>query len=291
MINKKLISTSLPVSVGLLLAVYCFMFAPTASAAAPRVYLERVGSFGVRVLLDSDEPVNAYDIQIAFDRSVVTIDSLDASRSIVTVVPAPISSYDGVIPIKGGSTKAFSGTRGELLSFTLKPLTTGVVEFVVSKAEAYLADGKGTKLALQSASLPMRVTSASLLAYTEAEQSGLLGPEDREPPQITTIEIQANPLNYGERLVVFQAMDKETGVARYEARERSWLAWSAWRTAFNPYPLDPGAWQIQIKAVDYNNNIALATVYQLGNALWKTVVGIVLLALILFGIRALVKRK
>jgi hypothetical protein len=105
------------------------------------------------------------------------------------------------------------------------------------------------------------------------------------------VEIQANPLQYGERLLVFQAMDKETGVARYEARERSWLTWSDWREAFNPFPLNASAWEIQIKAVDYNDNFALATVYQLSNAIWKAAACIIILGLVLLGIKKLRKKK
>lgn len=261
------------------------------AVTSPRVYFERVGNFGVRLLIDSDEPVNAYDIHAKFNTSIAGVDAIDASRSIVTVLPAPIKTDDGEIIIRGGSTQAFSGTRGELLTIQLKPKSTGVIDFTVTEATAYRANGEGTPLTLQKGVLSLRVTRDSIIAYEHAKANGLLSASDNVPPQITTIEIQGNPLRYGERLVVFQAMDKETGIARYEARERSWLTWSAWREAFNPYPPDPGAWEIQIKAIDYNNNFALATVYQLGNAIWKALVSILLLALLLLGIKALIRGR
>jgi len=273
----------------LLLASYFII--PVSAAPIPRVYLERVGNFGARVLIDSPEPVNAYDIRITFDESIVNIESIDTSRSIVTVLPSPMTAKGGEIIIKGGGTQPFSGSGGELITVQLKPVNSGVVQFEISNATAYRADGTGAPLALSTGSLPLRVTSASMLAYVEAKANGLTDSGDKKPPQITTIEIQANPLQYGERLVVFQAMDKETGIARYEARERSWLTWSAWRDAFNPYPLDSGAWAVQIKAIDYNNNFALATVYQLGNAIWKGAVSIILLVCLVFGIRALRKNR
>ncbi len=293
--NKKIVlvrnNSSFLASFLLIILLTSFFVLPKALAAEPRVYLERVGNFGARVFLDSPVPVNAYDIRISYDGSIASIDSVDTSRSIVTVLPAPIQTSNNEILIRGGSPQPFSGARGELLTIQLKPIATGVLQFTVTKATAYQADGAGTPLALETGSLPLRVTTGSMVAYKEALENGFINPTDNKPPELALVEIQANPLQYGERLLVFQAMDKESGVARYEARERSWFTWSTWREALNPFPINPGAWEIQLKAIDYNDNFALATVYQLGSAIWKVLICILVLGVALLGIKALRKAK
>lgn len=272
---KELMKISLAITAFFVICNLCFVI--SVRAAEPRVYFERSGNFGLRVLIDSEAPVNAYDIEIAYNEAVAQIETFDTSKSVVTVLPQPISVRDGRIVIKGGSTQAFSGNGGELLALTLRPISEGILQMAVLRGTAYQADGAGTPLGLAGGQFALRVTPDSFAAY---EQSRVVLAEslDSEPPKIATVSVEENPLNYGERLVVFTAFDQQSGVARYEARDLLWFRWSPWRPAVNPYPVTPGAWAIQLKAIDYSGNTSLATVYQFGNAIWK--VGIALIVAI-----------
>lgn len=263
---------------------------PAKAAVSNRIYFERTGAFGIKVLIASDNPINAYDIRLQFDPALVAIESLDTSHSIVTVTPQPIRIVDNQIVIKGGSTSAFSGSAGELLTLFLKPVNAGDFEFTVAKATVYAADGKGTAVTTAGEHFAIRVTPETFIAYA-ASKAAAPATEDIEPPTILIAEVKENPLNYGERLLVFQATDEASGISRYEARDREWFTWSNWRQAFNPYPIGESAWQIQLKAIDNNGNTTLASVYQFNNALLKIVLIIILLGATLYGLLTLLKRK
>jgi hypothetical protein len=273
------------------LAALSLFFVLTATAAEPaRVYLERVGNFGVRILIDTaNRPVNAYDVEVTYNADIADIESVDTSRSIVTVLPQPIKAAAGKIIIKGGSTSAFTGSAGELATVTLAPVAEGIVQFEVKKAVAYIADGSGAPLALAPGSLPLRVTQASFAVYQQSKVVASKG--DVVAPSITVAAIEDNPLHYGERLLVFQGSDTGTGVAKYEARDRSWLLWSDWREAVNPYPVDRGVWAIQLRAIDNNGNATLATIYQFGAAIWKAVLGLIIIAVVLGGLFTVRKKR
>ena len=275
-----------------LISLLMMVSGPAAAQVAPRVYLEREGAFGIRLLIDSSVSVNAYNVRVTYDSTIVEIASVDTSHSIATILPQPIIAAGGQIRVRGGSTTAFQGTAGILATFLLKPVGEGVAEFIVTEAVAYQADGSGVPLALdQAAPLPLRITPGTFTSYAQAQASGAVSVSDIEAPKIIVAAVQENPLNYGEHLLVFQAKDEQSGVARYEARDKSWFAWSAWREAVNPYPIGSGAWAVQLKAVDNRGNFALATVYQFGNAIWKAGLMVVLLGIILMSWLSTRKKK
>lgn len=253
--------------------------------SGPRIQLVRDGNFGVRILVHAPDPVNAYDVELSYDESLVAIEEVNTANSIISVLPRPIRAAGGGIVIKGGSTTPFQGEAGELARIKLRPVGEGVALFSVVKAVAYAADGAGTLVALTTEPFGLRVTPGSFIAYEQALPE-LAASRDQSPPEITTAVIEENPLQFGERLLVFAAKDQETGVARYEARDRAWITWSPWREALNPYPVGDDAWAIQLKAVDNGGNASLATVYQFENALGKILVvllsGILLYACTVF---------
>jgi hypothetical protein len=269
------------------------VFAGAASARAaesPRIYIERVGSFGATVFIDSETPVNAYNIAIRYNPAIVEIERIDTSDSLITITPRPFTFGRGEILLRGGSTSAFSGTRGVLASFSLRPISEGVVVFNVTEAIAYTADGTGEPLALAHKELPLRVTADSFSAYGEARKELAIA-SDVQPPVLTDIRVAENPLEQSGRLIVFAAADNESGVSRYEARDREWLAWSPWRTAVNPYPITDGAWSVQLKAIDNDGNATLATVYNAGPALYKGLGLLVLAWLVIKGFRMLLRQR
>ncbi len=245
-------------------AAYCLVSAISVNAQAlPRVYLERVGQFGLQILLDAPDPVNAYNIAVRYDPAVAEIEKVVMVNSIVTILPRPVRAARGQIEIKGGGTIPFIGNRGVLATMQLRPISAGVSSFVVEQALVYRADGTGTALAAERAALQLSVTPATFLAYESQSTE-----PDHAPPVFTQTEVRDNPLRYGERLVVFDAHDNESGIEHFEERERAWLSWSPWRLASNPFVVDPGVWHVQLRAVDLAGNAALASVYELGIGFW-----------------------
>lgn len=272
----------------LLSSMFYFLTSAITAAEGSRVDLKREGMFGVRVLLESREPVNAYDIVLLYDQNLVAVDGVDLGGSIMTVQPMPIKAEQGKIIIKGGSTVPFAGEQGVIASIRFRPLTEGSFSVVVDTADIYKADGQGTKQLAERTMLPLSVTRGSIESY--ARVSGDI--RDTVPPVIVAAVIEENPLQYGEQMVIFAATDEGSGIARYEARDRSWFNWSDWREVSLPYPIDKGVWSVQLKALDYAGNDALATVYELRGAL-KKFGGLFVLLIILVGllIRSISRRR
>jgi hypothetical protein len=273
------------------LACYFSISVARAEVSSPRVYIERVGSFGAKIFIDTAVPVNAYNVSIRYNPAIVEVDRVNTSESLITITPRPFSFGGGAIMLRGGSTNSFSGERGVLAELSLRPVGKGVVVFDVVEAIAYTADGTGNPIALAHESVPLRVTADSFGAYDNAREQLAIVDADVVPPVLIDIRVAENPLAQSGRLIVFAATDKDSGVARYEARDREWLSWSSWREAVNPYPVESGAWSVQLKAIDNDGNATLATVYNAGPALYKGLGLLTLAWLVLRGVRFLVRRR
>ncbi len=276
----------------LLFTSFFFAFSSArAATAGPRVYIERVGAFGAQILIDSETPVNAYAVSIRYNPAIVEVDRVKTSESLITITPRPFEFGNGSIVLRGGSTSPFSGERGILAELSLRPVGEGVVIFDIVDATAYTADGTGNPIALSHEELPLRVTADSFGSYGEASRQLAITTADILPPVLIDIRVAENPLSAGSRLIVFAASDDDSGVSRYEARDKVWLSWSPWRAAVNPYPVDDGAWSVQLKAIDNEGNATLATIYNAGPAFYKGLGLIVLAWLILRGGQLLLRRR
>src|SRR5271155_4662922 len=76
-----------------------------------------VGSaFPVKLLIDSDEPVNAYAFTVNFSPSALRLFDTNNANSLITVWRGdPKASQTGTVLVRGGSISPFKGQGGELL--------------------------------------------------------------------------------------------------------------------------------------------------------------------------------
>jgi hypothetical protein len=249
------------------------------AAASPRISITQSSNFSMRISVSSDEPVNAYDLTIAYDPELVAIDRVDTSHSIITIAPVPIKAANGKIVIKGGSGQAFVGSDGELATLYLRPIVAGVMQWELVRGRVYKADGTGEELAAGFNSSPLSVTQASLTRYAQTQL-----PVDQEAPKIIAARVEENPIEETPPMVVLDAQDAQSGVSEYRARTISWVTWSQWQQATNPYPLAGGEWAIEIAAVDNSANVATQVIYRPGVAALKGSIVLLAFAAILFAI-------
>ncbi|MBI4094510.1 MAG: hypothetical protein HY436_01750, partial [Candidatus Liptonbacteria bacterium] len=207
-----------------------FSFDANASEAAPDSILV------VRLLVASAAPLNAYRLILRYPPQLLTLMKFDNSRSLITVWQSPPAvSQGGTIELVGGSTEPFSGANGELGAFVFRAAAEGEARITADSAEAYIADGKGTKAESRTAPLVLRIAPDAPLIYEETKV-------DNAPPSVEFIALIADPFNPSQKLLSFNVKDAETGVGETRVRTRTFLAWSEWRRAQNPVALAKTVW-------------------------------------------------
>jgi hypothetical protein len=258
---------------GAALSLACFAsLAAPSHAATPNVFVEfepaapvAGAEFIARVFVASDQPLNGYELVVSFVPNDAELIRTDTSRSLIDVWPKqPTVHVGGLVRWSGASIEPFSGERGELLALRLRALpgATHTVVNVSRETALYLANGKGTKIA---------VPSREFAAQFGGAPSGGPLPEtdelshDTTPPEIPFIALENDPITAGQKFLSFQTNDRESGVAQIEARTRSWFFWSAWHPTRNPDALTAGVWETQVRVTDHAGNVSLAVVRD-----WRT---------------------
>ena len=262
------------------------MTASAQSSSDVRVYFQSVGldktaasTFRVNIYVDSRVAINAYEIDFKFPEELLTYLRADTAGSIINVMPEDIfADASGRVYIRGGSTTAFSGVGGLLASLYFKPkrIGSGTIGFI--SATVHMADGKGTTLlpvAYQSdlsitglAEVSENVTNIPIDVESDSAEVKLVT-YDNSPPEITFARLARNPFDEAEWLIVFEGTDKESGISHFLVRERQWFMLSEYQRAINPYSITPGAWAIELTAVDNFGNETSQTFYRFDALLYK----------------------
>ncbi len=259
-----------------LFSIFCFLNQVKA-AAAPQIYFQtpkenyNLGDeITVAIFINSVEPVNALQVELGFSANTLDFESFNTNDSIVELWRAsPILLGGGIARLEGGIPKSFSGKNGEVAKLIFKAKEGGAAELFFRTANIYAADGLGTLLETQV--LPLHIA-----VFDTASQN--LNLEDKTPPNIVDLEVTKTPIE-GQKIVVFKAEDKESGLKMALIRTRSWLTWSKWQIAFNPVGLTAGVWSFQFEAVDNQGNSAFRTVYVPEAITRKAIYGILLFGL------------
>ncbi|MBP6926439.1 MAG: hypothetical protein KBB70_01950 [Candidatus Pacebacteria bacterium] len=220
-------------------------------------------TFTVPVLLRSPGiAVNAFDVTVSYPENIQFIGS-DEGGSIVTLwVEKPIAgisnpnttvSFSGTIPtgfteIQNPLTKTKS--PGLLTKLIFKTNTEGVGE-ISGKVKLYADDGQGTLVSSNGFSLNIAVdaeTEATKYVWT-----------DTVLPEVFTPAVMKDELAYnGKYVLVFNAIDKDSGISTYEVREGD----GKWKNATSPFLLrDQGLHStIVIRATDKAGNVRMVTI-------------------------------
>ncbi len=240
--------------------------------------------FSVAVLADSKNLINAFDIEIEYPVSILEFISFNNANSIIEFwVKNPQTDEAGIVKFQGGTSKGFSGDSGELVKLNFRAKKENSANMAFKKADAYLADGLGTLSQTTVKNLNLEVSAnAALLALVDIN--------DKKPPVILNAEIAENPAA-NSRLVIFNAVDKESGLKTVFMRSRKWLFWDKWLSVSNPALLNPGVWTAQLKAVDNGDNSTTETIYiwpELGK---KTATAFVLALLVILFVKLLFRKK
>lgn len=169
------------------------------------------------------------------------------------------SSSQYRIDFSGGLPGGYSGSSGTIFTFVLKVKKAGSDEVDLDGLKAYLNDGKGT--AVTSIKLiPLKIIVTNDASLPQLTYTAKI---DTTPPEPFSISLSKNRSVAGNKYFVsFFAVDKGTGIAKYQVEEDPWiLSWfgykKVWDDSESPQILYYQKWisTIKVRALDTAGNV------------------------------------
>ena len=244
--------------------------------------------FEVKLLLSTDQPVNAYSINFSYPKEIVELIGFNDAGSIINIWQTqPQVSLGGDVSLKGGSTKAHNSGEGLITTINFKALTTGSGEIKFSNSNVYLANGKGTEVTPGLKNLALKVIEGSGgIPFKEPNA------EDNLPPDIDGLSVIEDPLNTDQKLLSFIVKDDESGIEKVNYKTRRWFWWSKSQPALNPTAFSSDIWSINFEVVDNQGNASQQTLYDWSIFLKRVLpVSIIILGAFLLVINRIVRKK
>lgn len=211
--------------------------------------------FRIDLYIDTEgEDVNALEVELTYPKEYINfVDSFYGS-SIVTFWIEKPQRENGKVIFSGAIPGGFSGTilpdkavkvsNGFISSFIFRPKKEGVGEIQFSDARVLLNDGEATEVDLTLESASINISSE--------ENKTRIPISDQNPPEIKTAFRYKSDVFDGKYVLIFSAVDKESGVSHFEIKERG----GEFVRAESPYLLEvqkPGS-DITLKSVDRAGN-------------------------------------
>lgn len=201
----------------------------------------------VKLLLDSpSEKVNSVAGEIELTGGTKIEQILEANSLINFWLDKP-AAQDNIIKFSGIIPGGYEGTGGQILAFRVQGSALSTTRVTLKEAQVLLHDGLGTPATVET----------PVFNFVPSEVVDLA---DSISPEVFQPEISTDPnLFAGQKFLVFQTQDKQTGIDHYEVREN----WSDWRVAESPYLLENQKFNlsVSVKAVDLSGNERVETVF------------------------------
>lgn len=258
------------------LATFSLLFPLAATAqvlqlAAPKSSYRVGDSFSATLSLNTQgRSINTLSGIIDIPQDKLQIVDVRYGNSIVTLwVERPSINYTtGTIAFTGGIPGGYSGSNGPILTFSLKARRTGSATIFLKDVKILLNDGLGTEaqdVTLKNLTLTISEALPTLKpekkeAVTEPAEEVL--PPDTVPPENFTPFVSRHPsVGDNKYFVSFFAVDKDSGIARYEVREESRflpLFSTEPKGVESPYILQYQQWpsKVSVRAYDQAGNYA-----------------------------------
>lgn len=240
-----------------LLSALLFFFVPLGVSAATLSLRAEGAPAGVgdtilvEVVLDSDAPVNAFSGTVRYPQDLLEPVSISDGSSIVSVWLARPQEKKGEIVFEGLTPGGFSGRQGEIFGALFKVKAAGAAALALGDVLVLRNDGAGGEEPVQHQTLA--------LALLAEPQGGYMEKADTNPPEPFELYFGEDPALFVFRdYVVFSPVDKGSGVATLEVRERRpfWFG-GAWHPVESPYVLkdQSGASLVEVRATDRAGNV------------------------------------
>jgi hypothetical protein len=221
------------------------LFAPlTVSAATVAVEFERaelrVGdTVRAHIVIDTEgERLNAFEGALTFPLDIVSLERIEEGG-------------DGVVRFSGITPGGYAGERGVLFTAVFRGGAEGVGRFSFDAVRSFLNDGAGTEARVTYMAFNAAVSNDAAASSDAAA--------DAVPPEPFTLTVSRSSDAFdGQPFLVFQAQDKDSGIARYEACIG---IFASCRSAESPLLLERTDVLITVKAFDHDGNERTARLF------------------------------
>jgi hypothetical protein len=123
----------------------------------------------ITLYADAEAPVHAAEADISYDPAVLRVVSVSTDGSLLTNFSTKPTASGPLIRFSGWMQKAFTGTRGTLLSITVVPLTTGSTALEMKSGTLLSADVQENNIATSLASASIVVSPHRVAAPAQAQ--------------------------------------------------------------------------------------------------------------------------
>ncbi|MEK7608472.1 MAG: hypothetical protein AAB495_02750 [Patescibacteria group bacterium] len=231
------------------------------AASTPRIYFvtsEKEFFAGeelrIAVFLDSPFPINALDLELGFSpRTLAFLGFYDGSSIIDVWKDSPVVFEEGIVRIRGGMLKGFSGDAGEVLQLRFRGAEEGKGQISLRSGKAYRSDGLGTEVVVPISFAEILIGPSSGARVTKSANT------DETPPNVT-LQTTKDPATERD-LLVLSASDPESGIKESFVRFRKFLFWGPWQSARIPLRIPSGVWEIQSKTVNNDGLVRERVMY------------------------------
>ena len=212
-----------------------FAGAQSLNLSAPKTSYNAGDSFLVSLSINtSNKPINTVSGSVRAPTDKFQISDVRYGNSIITLwVERPgVNSSAGTISFAGGVPGGYNGSSGPILSFVVKAKTAGPGSISLDNFSVLLNDGLGTTLTnLTLGKLNLTINKAPPPPPPKKEQPKAepaespkeiyIPPPDTVPPEGFMPMVSRHPsIAENSFFVSFSAVDKDSGIARYEIKEK-----------------------------------------------------------------------
>ena len=248
------------------------VYAQSLNLSSPKVSYNVGDNFFASLNINTaGNSINTVSGKIIVPTDKFAISEVRFGNSIISLwVEKPtINHTTGEIAFSGGLPGGYNGSSGPILSIGLKAKKTGSASVKPSDFIVLLNDGLGTQLQnLTLGSLNLSISSApppkpvSKPEEKKEETKQIYElPADSVPPEeFTPLISRHHTIANNKYFVSFNAIDKDSGIAKYEVREELWilskiskLFISDWRQGITPFVLKFQLWKSKIIVRAYDS--------------------------------------
>lgn len=215
------------------------------------------------------QQINTIGGQVYFTPGSLSISDLRFGNSIISLwVEKPITNNaSGIIPFTGGVPGGFGGSTGNIFTFVVKPKVEGNLTMGLKDVKVLLNDGTGGELkGLKLIPLSLNITKPkpSTTQVPTPVPEKLNTPSDIISPEPFVPMVSHHPsIAEDGYFVSFFAVDKDSGVVKYEVREIYKVFGSStdWVETVSPHVLKVQGWgtKVEVRATDGAGNSIIST--------------------------------
>ena len=269
------------------LLIYSFSFAQNISILSDKNKYNVGDNFLVEVKIDSfGKAINSLGGVITIPEGLFDISDIQIGSSFISLWTQRPKLENNEIFFSGGLPGGYSGSDGTIFTFILKTKKEGSVEIRLRNFEAFLNDGRATPISpIKMIFLPIIIeNNINVLNEVYLVKKDIVPPEDFELSISRDISIDDNKY-----FVSFFAIDKGSGIARYEVEEDPWIVSlfgykKVWKEAENPQILYYQKWfnTIKVRAFDSMGNVTEEKIIKLIDFENKIYLVVLLFVILLF---------